>query len=247
MIDQLLIKRDYKKQKPLDPNYQPQDAINAKRLIELKNHKLAVIFPSWHTHNFPMNILVKRLASRGWSVLYYDFHDQILEPDDMTVVRSFKYIQEKVSRDIEDLVHKKMYRQVHMIGISLGCVPLSLVCDKFKKFTSVTMVVGGEDLAIDMWYGSRTQDLRQKFENVHIGIRKLSQEWDNLGPDHHLKSFKSRPVTSIISKRDTYIPTKYQYKLADELAKAGAKIKIKKRLTGHTLTILRFCYFDNPE
>lgn len=244
MIDSILIRRAYKNPRPVDITYKPEDSIVSKKFIDSKNHKLAVIFPGWHTHNFPVNILAKRLAKRGWSVLYYDFHDQILEPNDWTVKRSFDYIRDQITSDIESIVHQRAYRQIHFIGISLGSVPLGMVADKFKKFSSVTWVVGGEDLAIDMWHGLRTQDLRRDFEQVRIGLKKLAKDWDNLGPDHHLKCFKNKSVRLVVSKTDIVILAKYQYKLAEELNKIGAQTKINKRYTGHFMTILRYCLFS---
>jgi hypothetical protein len=246
MIDRLYARYSYRKEKPLDPSYKPAKVIAGRRYYESGNDKLAVIFPGWHTHNFPVNILAKRLLKHGWSVLLYDYDDNILEPDERAVIESMKYFRDKACADIERLTSEKPYRQVHFICISLGGVPMAMVCDKFKYFTGVTAVVGGDDLAVDMWYGARTAHFRKAFESMHIGIRKLAEEWDYIGPDHHLKHFNGKSVKFILSKHDTFVPTKYQKKLAKELIEAGAKVKIYYRRTGHILTITRFCLLDNP-
>jgi esterase/lipase len=246
MIDQLYSVYGRRKEKPLDPDYKPSDVIVGQKFLDTGNDKLVVIFPGWHSHNFPVNILAKRLYKQGWSVLWYDFHDQILEPEEEIVVQSLRYLRDKVCDDISQITHKKPYRQIHFISISLGGVPMALVCDKFKHFSGVTAVVGGDDLAVDMWHGQRTQHLRYAFEKMHVGIRKLSKEWDNIGPDHHLRYFRDKPVKIIMSMHDTFVPTKYQQKLTDELLQADALVKLKRRFTGHTLTIVRFCLLDNP-
>ena len=246
MIDRLYAIYSYRKEKPLDPGYQATQAIRARKFLDSGNDRLVVIFPGWHTHNFPVNILAKRLVRKGWSVLVYDYHDQILEPEEKVVVESLRFLRDSACNDIKELVTKKPYRQLHFISISLGGVPLALVCDKFKHFTGVTAVVGGDDLAVDMWHGARTQHYRTAFEKMHIGIRRLAKEWDAIGPDHHLRHFKNKPVKLIISMHDTFIPTKYQNKLAGELSDAGAKVSIRHRRTGHLVTIVRFCLFDSP-
>jgi hypothetical protein len=246
MIDSLYSIYSRRQEKPLDPNYKPSDAIAGRNFLDAGNDKLVIIFPGWHTHKFPVNILANRLFKKGWSVLWYDYHDQILEPEEEIVVESLKYLRDKACDDINRIINKKLYRRVHFISISLGGVPMALVCDKFKYFTGATAVAGGDDLAVDMWYGSRTQHFRSAFEKMHIGIRKLAKDWDNIGPDHHLRHFKHKPVKLIVSKHDTFVPTKYQQKLAEELVEIGALVKLKKRFTGHILTITRFCLFDNP-
>lgn len=246
MIDALYDVYSKYKEDPLDPNYKPSDAIIGRKFINPHSRKLVVIFPGWHTHNFPVNVLAKRLAKRGWAVLFYDFHDQIMEPDQEVVVESFRYIRDTVCSEIQKLMAEQNYEQIHFIGISLGGVPLALVSDKFHHFTSVTSVVGGDNLAIDMWYGMRTEPYRRAFEKMHIGVRHLAQEWENVAPDNHLKHFKGKPVKLVISLHDKFVRTEYQKKLARQLEEVGAKVTTKKRLVGHTLTIVRFCLFDAP-
>lgn len=243
MIDHLYATYSRRREKPLDPYYRPSDVIVGKKFLDAGNDKLAVIFPGWHTHNFPINILAKRLYKKGWSVLWYDFHDQIVEPKEDVVVESLQYLRDGVTKDITNVVRKKLYRQIHFISISLGGVPMALVCDKFTHFTGVTAVVGGDDLAICMWYGRRTRHYREAFQKMHVGIRKLAKEWDSVGPDHHLKHFKNKPIKMIISMRDNFVGTKYQLRLAKELLEKGANLKVKKLHTGHIMTIARYCFF----
>jgi hypothetical protein len=246
MIDALYTRYAKHKEKPLDPNYQPHDAIQAKKLINPQADKLAVIFPGWHTHKFPINILAKRLAKRGWAVLYYDFHDQILEPDEDVVVESFRVIRDTISKEIQELLTKHDYLRVHFISVSMGGVPMALVCDKFSHFTSVTAVVGGDNLAINMWYGLRTDHYRRAFEKMHVGVRRLAKDWDILAPEKHLRHFKGKPIKFVMSLHDNFVRTKYQKRLAERLQEAGAQITIKRRFSGHMVTILRYCLFDNP-
>ncbi len=246
MIDLLYARYSYRREKPLDPTYNPVKALAGRRYYD-GGDRLAVIFPGWHTHNnFPVNFLVKRLVRDGWSVVLYDYNDQIIEPDEKAVVEAMKYVCDKVCADLTRLTARKPFRRVHFISISLGGVPMAMVCDRFRHFTGVTAVVGGDDLAVDMWYGARTAHFRKAFEKMHIGIRKLAKEWDYIGPDHHLRHFNGKPIKFILSKHDTFVPTKYQRKLAKELVEAGAEVKVKYRRTGHVLTIARFCLLDNP-
>lgn len=246
MIDAIYLRYSLKKEKTLDPNYKPSEAIRRSVILNKNAEKLAIIFPGWHTHDFPVNILARRLAKRGWAVLYYDFHDQILEPDEDMVLESLRYIRDSVTREIEELLKDHGYSRIHLISISLGGVPLALVCDKFHRFDSVTAVVGGDNLAIDMWYGLRTAHYAKTFQKMHVGVRRLAKDWSTLAPAHHLRHFKGKPVKIVMSKHDNFIGTKYQLRLAEQLKEVGAHVVVKRRVTGHLLTVVRYCLFDSP-
>lgn len=246
MIDALYARYSLSKEKPLDPNYKPSDAIQRRILLNEGAGKLAVIFPGWHTHNFPVDVLAKRLVRKGWAVMYYDFHDQILEPDEDLVVESFRYIRDTIIQDMEKLLAKKTYEELRLISISMGGVLLALVADKFPHFTGATAVVGGDNLAIDMWHGLRTKPYAKQFQKMHVGVRRLAKEWETVSPEAHLGHFKNKPVKFVMSRHDKFVLTKYQEKLLEKLIRTGAQVKVKKHWVGHTLTIILFAYFDSP-
>jgi hypothetical protein len=248
MIDRFYSRHGLKNERPLDPKYKPQNAIVGRQLFNESASKLNVVLPGWHNHptGFPINKLVKRLTKKGWAVLVYDFHDQLLEPNEDTVVESFNYIRRAITADIERLVKQKNYSQVHLTGISLGTVAWALVADSYKDFTSATIVLGGDDLAIDMWHGVRTQHYRHAFEKLHVGIRRLDKEWQGIAPVNHLKHFRGKKVKVVIALGDEVIRPKYQRKLVERLVRNGAIVRLKKSRFGHALTIIRFCLFGSP-
>ncbi len=246
MIDALYARYSRKKEKPLDPKYRPSDAIAGRRHLKPSAKRLVVIFPGWHTHSFPVSILAGRLARRGWSVLVYDFHDQVIMPDDDAVRDSFKFIRDKIALELSQLKSKHGYERVHLVGISLGNVPLALVTDLYKDFQSATLVVAGDDLAIDLWHGTRTSYLDPIFQKMHVGVRKLDDEWHLLAPANHAAHFRHKPVKFIMSTRDSFILSKYQQRMLDSLQEIEAVVNVKKRRTGHLITIIRYCIFDRP-
>ncbi|HSX17804.1 MAG TPA: hypothetical protein VLE51_00395 [Candidatus Saccharimonadales bacterium] len=244
MIDAIYARYSRLKEKPLDPAYRPEKAIKNTLRLNADSDKLAVIFPGWHTHKFPVVNLANRLSKQGWGVIAYDFHDQILLPDDDIVVESFRHIRDTITKELNDLLSDNKYSQVHLIGISLGNVPLAMVADRFPHFQGATLVVGGDDLAIDMWYGLRTVNIQRAFQKMHIGIRKLDSEWHDLAPASHVRHFSGKKVVFVMSLRDKFIRTKYQQKLAEKIAKVGADIDVRPTRFGHTMTIVRFCLLD---
>jgi hypothetical protein len=246
MIDSLYARYTRLRDEPVDPNYQPRDSIRGRSLVNEGADKLAVIFPGWHTHKFPVNRLSNRLAKRGWAVLTYDFHDQIIGPSDEMVAESFKYIRGQIGKELEGLNKKHHYKQIHFIGISLGNVSMALVADKFPDFNSATVVVGGEDLAVDMWHGLRTLFIRDEFKKAHVGLKRLDMDWSEEAPMNHAKRFTDKKVKFILSRSDKFILPKYQKKLLENIESAGADISVKTRWSGHLMIIVRYCLFDSP-
>ena len=246
MIDVLYAKFSHMRERPLDPNFKPSDSISGKTLLNEKSDRLVVIFPGWHTHKFPVNRLSQRLAKKGWAVLTYDFHDQILVPSDEIVKQSFGYIRDQIGKDIADLTAKNGYQQVRFTGISLGNVAMALVSESFNKFDSAIFVVGGEDLAEDMWHGYRTLFLRDEFKKAHIGLRKLDQDWHDEAPMNHARRFNDKKVKFVMSRSDKFILPKYQRRLIEDLRAAGAEVDVSVRYVGHLMTIMRFCLIDRP-
>ncbi|HZP55273.1 MAG TPA: hypothetical protein VFB03_00685 [Candidatus Saccharimonadales bacterium] len=246
MLDKAIAIRDHLKEKPLDPNYRPEDAIQGRRLINQKSDRLAVIFPWWHNKSIFYRYLVRRLARKGWAVLAYDFHDQILEPDEETVLRSMHFIQKQITWELSLLTAKHQYKEVHFIGLSLGNVPLTLVADSFQDFTGATIVAGGDDLAKDMWHGLRTLYLRDEFKKEKINETRLDKDWWDIAPQNHVRRFAQKNVYFYMPLHDRFILTKYQKRLAKAIEDVGAKVFIKKSQFGHALSIARFCLLEPP-
>ena len=246
MVDALYARYARRKKEPLDPHYKAHYAIRGRKILNRRAGKLAVIFPGWHTHKFPVDILARRLVKRGWAVLVYDFHDQIIEPDDSMVAASFHFIRDTIAEEVGSLTAKRVYRQIHFIGISLGNVPMTMVADEFSKFTGATMVVAGGDLAVDMWHGLRTRDLRDDFQDEHIGVRALDRDWKEEAPSRHIRHFAGKQLKLILSKNDKFILSKYQLEFAEDIRKINKTVNLRTRHLGHILTIMRFCLLDNP-
>lgn len=243
MFDKLYYYATRIRKRSLDKSYTPDKAIIERTFVNTKAQKLVVIFPNWHDGGLLYSLLIKRLVKRGWSVLHYHFHPQILASDEEQVVKSFEYIQEKVATELDELLKSHHYSHIHLIGISLGNVSMAMVTDKFPKFDSTTLVLSGDDLAVDMWQGFMTQNLRKAFETGRIGITRLDKDWSGEVPKMYAKNFAGKKVTQIISLNDKVIRTRYQRIMEQALRNSGADLSVITTRLGHVLTIARFCLF----
>ncbi|MBI2589036.1 hypothetical protein HYW35_02435 [Candidatus Saccharibacteria bacterium] len=242
MFDWLYFHATHFKKHPLDSHYEPKQAITKRYFVSHpSNQKLAVIFPNWHPSGKIYKVLRKRLHRRGWTVLYYEFHSQILMANEQLVIRSMQHIQKTVAAELCELSDKNRYRNIHLIGLSLGNVPLTMVSDNFSDFSGATLVVPGDDLAVDTWHSNVTQDIRKSFEDNHVGITKLDTDWKNEAPRDYVRNFTNKPVTIFMSLNDKVIRTRYQRKMVELITKSRARVDLKTSRLGHVLTIVRFC------
>lgn len=221
--------------------YLPTHAVKSSKLINPGKDKLAVLFPPWHGSIKLMKSLAAKLSNNGWSVLIYEFDPQILNPDEKSVEKSFEEIRTKIFNDLEHVTKTGSYQRVRFIGLSLGNVAMTMVADLFPQFTEADIVVGGDDLALCLWYGLRTSSIKEGLAEEHLRVRQLDKDWMDLAPKDHIKRFVNKPVRVLISNSDKIIPTRYQIKLKSDLINVKANVDCKYTRLGHYLSVYRYC------
>ncbi len=241
MFDKVFILYAKLKKDEIDTSYRVENAIVSKTHLNANATKLAVIFPPWHGVRFVTNILAKRLIKRGWSVLLYEFNPQILMPSEDRVLRSFEYIQKSVASDLTMLKAKHNYTSIRLIGLSLGGVALAMTAALFHDFQDAVFVVAGDDLALCMWYGQRTYNLRKSFEKEDTHIRKLDHDWQELSPKNYTTAFAYKHVKMILSRTDTIIPASHQEKFRRAIKKADSDVTFRYSFLGHYLSVVKYC------
>lgn len=228
----------------VDTNYNPNDAVTYRRHLNPDTERLVVIFPHWHGGGKPYEILARRFVKKGWSVLLYNFHDQILSAEDEKVEKSFDVIKQSVTRDLRELRQKHSYKTIHFSGISLGNVPLTMVAGEFRDFDSATLVVPGDNLALDMWHSMATQNIKKVLVNKHVNLKKLEKEWIKETPGDYVAYFAGKPVRICVSLADKVIRTPYQKHMIKIMSEAGARETVAIWRIGHVLSIARYCLID---
>ncbi|MES2970993.1 MAG: hypothetical protein V4702_01575 [Patescibacteria group bacterium] len=173
------------------------------------------------------------------AVMLYSFHGEILKPNVEQVVASFNYLQDTIASDLEQI--KDRYKSIHFVGISLGNIALAMVADRFRDFSSATMVVPGSSLATSMWDGIRTQHLKDELEEHGWTKETLNEVWKPVAPVTYVDSFAGKDVRVIVSTADQMIPTVYQEELVTAMQQAGIDPIVERSRLGHLATIGRYC------
>ncbi|MDB5181866.1 MAG: hypothetical protein JWP13_629 [Candidatus Saccharibacteria bacterium] len=224
-----------------NPAFTFSQSIIDMRLTNARGSYLTVIFPPWNGADRLIRILEGRLHRAGSATLTLALHGQILRPDIQGVIDSFTYIQEQVSLEIEKLQDKYAYEAIHLTGISIGTIPLSLVAQRTKHISKATFVVGGSRFAPSVWEGARTQGIRRAFEDKGVSLTELETAWSGLDPAMSATALKGRPVELYISETDTFVPTIYQDELVAALRDSGANVEEHRNKTGHAANIMTYC------
>ena len=224
-------------------DFSPEAVILRQPIINPGGNTLSVLIPPWHGNSdgWPFDFLTKRLTKKGDAVLAYTFHDELLKPDVVQVLQSFKVVQKEVAHRLEELSNQ--YNRIHLIGTSLGCAALCLIAEAYPDFDAATLVVPGSNLAYCMWNGIRTQHIRTELEksDKHWNYEDLNKVWQPIAPISHVAAFKDKPVTAYISTTDRVIPSDSQREIVGALSEAGADVTEHASRLGHLATIGKYC------
>jgi hypothetical protein len=223
------------------PGYNPDQALAGRTFSNCYTDKLAVLFAPWHGAGPVYEPLAKRLERNGYSILTYEFSPEILKADIAQVIASFGTLRDRIAADLSSLYEQNGYQEVHLIGTSLGNLPLALAAEKFTHFTELSMAGAGSNLARATWEGRRTQDIRDGFIAQGITEAQLDTAWAGLAPKNHVRHFKGKRINLVVSLKDHVIPTRYQLEYAAALKAAGVDVRVIYTRLGHYASIIRFC------
>lgn len=223
-----------------DDCFESANVITERQLINPGQDTLVVMFPPWHSGNPYYDQFADRLSQRH-TVLKYQFHDQIIEPNADRVLESHEHIQGQIPREISEIQADLNIKRTHLLGISIGNVALTRAASALDSFDSATIALAADCLADSMWQGIRTQEIKRTLEEQGMTRPKLIDKWRALAPIAYAKSFQGKQVRIVASRRDAVMPTENQIKFINGLSGSEVDLSVKHVWTGHYLTVLRQC------
>lgn len=141
---------------------------------------LIITAPAWGMTLTKWMFIKKWINKSNLSFLGYEFPRGILSNDHILTEEIFKIIKETVSRDIEDLKIKYKFKKCVIVGLSLGSSFGSMIYKENRDITDIVLVCPGNNLALNMWNGCRTQHLRKSYEKQEISLEQLKSIGMNL-------------------------------------------------------------------
>ncbi len=204
---------------------------------------LCVLVPPWKAEADYYKLVRKRVFEAGYSCLEYKIASSLLSPDYEYTRNAFKEVISRVRSGIEGMVQQHAFKEVQVIGVSIGCIEAAMIANHNSHVTKLVLVAPGSDLAESMWYGLKTQNVRHLFEEQGITLDFLKEAWYDLAPEHNFDGLKGKEIEIYISKCDVNIPYRFGRKLADEMMAYGLNPRVSEnRYLGHYLTVLKYLW-----
>ncbi len=217
-----------------------------KYFFHSKSEKLYVIAPYWQAtiSQFPMRILKKRILQAGYSCLIYQFPIKILSENVNLTEEYFKEIEKEIKKDIFEIKEKHKFKEIIMLGMSLGCVNALMVSNQNQDVNRVILVVPGDSLSDSLWRGVGTRKLRNQIAKHHINLKELEKDWQDLDPKNNINGLAGKEIEVYLSKADKIIPYKNGSYLVKDIKNIGiSPVVIKNKSLGHYFTLLKFVMF----
>ena len=219
-----------------------------KRFIHNQEDKLYVVIPYCKASlsQAPMRVLSERIVKAGYSCLSYEFPTNILSQDIYKTREAFLKIKKDIRKEIKRIKKFYTFKEITIIGISLGCVNATMIADNNKDIDNICLVVPGDSLAFCLWNGVATVDIKEKIEKQNISLKTLERVWKKLAPKNNLSYQKNKHIEIYISRTDDVIPYESGKRLVEEMKKKGLNPEIfTNNKLGHYLTPVKFILSKN--
>lgn len=217
----------------------------------LKNDSTSVlkiiIPPRGGGESFIDKILIKRLLKKGYSCLSYYISSSILSPNINETLKSFELIKDQIRSDIFKLKAEHGFKRIDLIATSLGVISACPIANNNSDIDNLFFIVPGSSLALPLWDGVSTQDLRNIYEKQNINNGQLESAWETLAPKNNVNALTGKNIFISISKQDRVIPYVFGRELVDLFKKMyHDKTTIQESsYLGHYLTIIKYYLFND--
>lgn len=204
---------------------------------------LVVCLPSWGQNLWSWGMAKAHITNSGASFLTYKFPREILSNQKDLTIECFEMINQTVRRDIKQLKEQYGFNYCVVAGLSLANSFASMVYKDNVDINEVVLVVPGENIARDMWYGCRTQHLRRSYVKQGISLEELDVAWRGLSAEYNMPA----PGTKIslhMARQDKVVPYWLSKSLSKTLEKNGFEVKTRVYyLCGHYVVSVLFLLF----
>ncbi|MCD4759477.1 alpha/beta hydrolase [archaeon] len=236
-LDHLICKiRDSRRVSP--PKFDPNNFIHKRHSIVPGSNKVYIIFPGWRSGLKHSQILRNTLTKRGQSCLEYEFHPDILTSDPQQTLDCFEQIKKDGLQEIENLKQIYNFKNIQVIGMSLGGMHAYMVSNHNPNIDKLTLVCTGYSLAESLWDGIATQHLRKNMEKQGITLDQLETLWGKIHPYNNIDGLTGKKIQVFLSKADKLIRYSGGKKIVNAMKELGLDPQVEEnRFLGHYITI----------
>jgi pimeloyl-ACP methyl ester carboxylesterase len=202
---------------------------------------LCVLIPPWKATADYYKLVRTRIYEAGHSCLEFKIASSLLSHDYEYTRNAFNKVANDVRSDIEKMVGQYGFKEVQVIGVSIGCVEATMIANHNPYVTKLVLVAPGNGLAEPMWYGLKTKNVRRLYEQQGITLSFLKEAWQGLAPANNFDGLTGKEIDIYISKADINIPYRFGKELADQMIAHGLNPRVyENRYLGHYLTVVKY-------
>jgi len=206
-----------------------------------KSKVLFVMTPTWHASKFSTWVIRDKIRRLGYSYLSYHVNPDVLTPDYKSSKKYILNFINEIVKDIKKYSKEYEFDEIHIAGFSLGSLYATIVANKCKEVSKVTLVTMGNSVAEVLFDSCATKDLKKVLLKNKMPLKKLNNYWKEINPENNINNLKGKDIKIIISKVDRIIKHKYSIKFINKLKEKGIHPHvIENNNQGHYGTIFKF-------
>ena len=190
--------------------------------------------------------LRKKVKQRNASFLEFKLSSEILSSDTEETLSRFYFLEQQIVNQVKLLHQQYGFDKIHLIGISMGCVTVSMIAHHNSFIDKIILIVPGDSLAEPVWKGIRSQHLKKIIESNGISLKDLKQKWHSLAPENNLDGMEKKEIIVYFSQSDRIIPGEFGECLVNKMYKKNlSPLVCKNKYLGHYGTMGKFFMFPN--
>jgi len=202
---------------------------------------LCVLCPPWHVSKISTLIIRRNLREYNYSYLTYDIHPDIISPDYKSTKRYLTQIIKQIKSDIKKIDNKHKFKEIHIIGFSIGSLYAINVANKIEKVNKITLVTIGNSFAACLYDSVCTSEIKEKLIEQGMTEKKYNDYMKEFNPEENISGLKNKEIKIILSKLDQVLKYKYGLKQIQKMRKVGINPQVfVNKDKGHYRTNIKF-------
>ena len=206
------------------------------------NDCVSILFMPWQAGELIQTWIMKSIPKNRDVISISP--ESLLLSDALETSKLSLQVCEKALDTVQHELNEKNYKHINIVGLSVGTGIAAFVSNRlYKKYNLdyVDLVCPGAELSTSLWHGSRTINLRKKYEDSGHTLEDIQKLLSQVDLINNLDFAKTIPLRISYSASDIVIIPAQTEKVIESL-KGNTLLPIsihKNKYLGHYLTMFR--------
>lgn len=215
-----------------------------KRLIQKKNFRVqerpvdsdrvVFVFTGMLTKIWQYNFFTKRLNEAGYSVVIYDYSNQLMHDAD---VDEWQVLVDALIDDVQ--LRIKKYKSAgkqffYAYGFSMGTLLANKLTRETAEIKHVILNFTYGDVSAHIWHSPATYKTRKSLRKKDISMEQLREYMAPLDPIVNAEGLKGKKVLLYLARRDRFLHYPFSIETKKAFERAGVDMHYKEnKYLGH--------------